>query len=185
LKYWNLMNMFTYAILLTVVLIAALLDVKKRKIPNALTFPAMAVGLIVQALAAGGGGVLSGVLGLIIGTGLFFVIYLMGAIGAGDAKLIGAVGAFVGPKGILMVVLFTALAGGLYALFLLLFFRSRTKGALKSIGQTFVIFALAKRLEFGPEGQNKDAPKLCYGIAIAAGTAVYVAMNSAGMPLAV
>jgi len=123
--------MITYSILLVIVIIAAFYDIKNRKIPNALTLPAMATGLIVQALAGGGSSLLSGVLGLLIGTGLFFIIYLIGVIGAGDAKLVGAIGAFVGPRGVLMVALLTALAGGLYALFLLLFFKSRTKGTFK------------------------------------------------------
>jgi prepilin peptidase CpaA len=177
--------MITYSILLVIVIIAAFYDIKNRKIPNALTLPAMATGLIVQALAGGGSSLLSGVLGLLIGTGLFFIIYLIGVIGAGDAKLVGAIGAFVGPRGVLMVALLTALAGGLYALFLLLFFKSRTKGTLKSIGQTFVIFALAKQWELGPDGQNNNAPKLCYGAAIAAGTAAYVAINAAGLQMPV
>jgi|WetSurMetagenome_2_1015567.scaffolds.fasta_scaffold152485_2 prepilin peptidase CpaA len=177
--------MINYPVLLLIVSIATFYDVKLRKIPNALTLPAMAAGLTIQALTGGMAGLLSGVLGLLMGTGLFFIIYLIGAIGAGDAKLVGAVGAFVGPRGILVVTLLTALAGGLYALFFLLFYRSRTKGTLKSIKQIFMIFALTKKWELGPEGEDKNAPKLCYGVAIAAGTAAYVAINAAGLQMPV
>jgi prepilin peptidase CpaA len=172
--------MIKYAVVLIIVLIAVILDVRSRKIPNVLTFPAMAAGLMIQALNGGGHAFLSGICGMVLGMGLFFIIYLMGVMGAGDAKLIGAIGAFVGPKGVLTVSIFTALAGGIYALLLLLFYRCETKGTLKNIKNTFLIFAMTKKLELGTEKEQQGKPKLCYGIAIAVGTVAYVVMEMTG-----
>ena len=48
--------------------------------------------------------------------GLFIILYLMGGMGAGDVKLIGAVGSMLGPYMVLTAVLCTALIGGICAL---------------------------------------------------------------------
>jgi len=53
---------------------------------------------------------------IFLGMGLFIILYLMGGMGAGDVKLIGAVGSMLGPYMVLTAVLCTALIGGICAL---------------------------------------------------------------------
>ena len=65
--------------------------------------------------------VLFSLFGLVLGTALFIIPYLMGGMGAGDIKLMGAVGAITGPKGVLLTALFSSIIGGVYALIVLLF----------------------------------------------------------------
>lgn len=172
--------MIKYGILLIVVFIAVIFDIRFRKIPNALTFPAMAGGLLIQFITSGLEGALYGFWGILVGMGLFFMIYLLGVMGAGDAKLVGAVGSFVGPKGALIVSLLTALAGGVYALILLLFYRLETKGIFKNLINTLIIFALSKKLVLGDKEGKEGTPKLCFAIAIAAGTVVYMVIEAMG-----
>lgn len=71
-------------------------DLLTRRIPNWLTFPAVALGLGAQAWVAGWGGLLDGFLGVLLGFALFFPIYALGHMGAGDVKLQMAVGAWLG-----------------------------------------------------------------------------------------
>ena len=95
--------------------VALVTDVRTRRIPNWLTGAIAAAGF---GLAAGGGSVtlVSAVLGVFAGLLLMMPGRLIGATGAGDVKLMAAIGAVVGPHLILRVFLYTAVAGGLFAL---------------------------------------------------------------------
>ena len=104
-------------VLLTVVLVTATYtDLRSSRIPNVVTFAATAIGLIAHFWLAGFQGILFSLEGLGVGLGLFLLFYASGGIGAGDVKLMGAVGAMVGPYSALIVSLLTILLGGVYAL---------------------------------------------------------------------
>jgi prepilin peptidase CpaA len=89
--------------------------------------------------------------------------------GAGDAKLMGVVGAFLGPKGLVIASLFTAVIGGFYALGLLIF-----HGHLKETGTRYTAmlktFLGTKEFIYLASPQTEKPHKLCYGVAIALGT---------------
>ena len=99
-----------------ILIIAVTIDVRVRKIPNLLTFPAMATALAFHSITGGWKGFLFSAEGLALGIALFLIPYIMGGMGAGDAKLMGAIGAIIGPRGVFLASLFTAVAGGIYAL---------------------------------------------------------------------
>lgn len=84
------------AVILAIVLVTTVAtDIKERRIPNVIVLPATLLGLIVNAFRPGG---LSFSLeGLGIGFIVMFVLYMLGAISAGDVKLSAAVGALAGP----------------------------------------------------------------------------------------
>jgi prepilin peptidase CpaA len=103
-------------ILLAVLLAAAMTDLKSFKIPNWLTMSAMAIGLLGHTFVDGISGLLFSLKGLGLGLTLFMVLYVMGGIGAGDVKLLAAVGSFVGAEGVLSAGLIAMLLGGLYAI---------------------------------------------------------------------
>ena len=93
---------------------AVVTDLRIRRIPNRLTVAGLLAGLLTGALVEGGfplAGVAGSGLALFIG----FPLVVIGAFGAGDAKLLTAVGAFVGPGGLLSVLIYGALAGGVVA----------------------------------------------------------------------
>ena len=93
---------------------AVVIDVRSRRIPNWLTAGIASAGFGI----AFGGGVVTpaqAALGMIAGLLLMMPGHLIGATGAGDVKLMAAVGAVVGPGLILQAFLYTAVAGGIFA----------------------------------------------------------------------
>ena len=97
--------------MLATMLRATLIDVVKHRIPNALVAPAIAVALLLQTQAAGVSGLLMALAGLGVGLALPMPLYAMRVMGAGDVKLLGAAGAFLGPHGALIAGLMTLVAG--------------------------------------------------------------------------
>lgn len=96
-------------------MIASVYDVKSRRIPNFITLPGFFFGLILhlglggwqQLLSAGAAGVICGL--------VFLVFYIAGGMGAGDVKLIAAVGCIAGLPNTAYLLVLTALAGGAMA----------------------------------------------------------------------
>ena len=99
-----------------IVIAACVFDVATSRIPNALTFSTAALALAFHALAPGGLGVTFALLGLLVGLAVFFPLFALGAMGAGDVKLMAAIGAWLGWKAIIFVALYGSLAGGVLAL---------------------------------------------------------------------
>lgn len=90
-------------------------DLRSRRIPNALTVTAFALALLLRA-TAGVSPLLSGILGAGLALLLLLPLFAVGGMGGGDAKLLIGVGALFGPKGFLIALLCTALAGGILSL---------------------------------------------------------------------
>jgi len=97
------------------VAVAAAHDLRSRRIPNWLTMSGAAVGFGLHCWYGGWSGALASLEGAALGLGMFIVFFLAGGMGAGDVKLFGAVGSFVGPQALVLVFIFTALLGGLAA----------------------------------------------------------------------
>lgn len=158
-------------VLLTVVLVTAICtDLRSSRIPNWLTFTAMGFALLVHAWLAGVPGILFSLAGLGAGLGLFLLIHLSGGIGAGDAKLMAAVGALVGPYGAFLSGLLAIMVGGVYAFSAMCYqwgfvptgrrLACAVQGALLTRGR---IWAQELTLPF----------RLRYGLAIAVGTLLF------------
>src|SRR6266581_2622139 len=103
------------ALAAAVAVCAAISDVKERRIPNLLTYPALAAGLLLQGILHGWRGLQLGLGGSLLFGGVFFMFYLVRAMGAGDVKLAAALGSIVGFPAMLPVMVATALAGGALA----------------------------------------------------------------------
>jgi prepilin peptidase CpaA len=104
------------AIAFGVSLLGGVHDLLTKRIPNWLTFPAMALGLAAQLWFFSWAGLLDGTLGLALGCALFFPIYAFGYMGAGDVKLLMAIGAWIGWSGCWAVAVGSVLLGAAYAL---------------------------------------------------------------------
>lgn len=103
---------------MTFLLLAALMassDLATRRIPNQLTALAAIGGLCWAMMAGGFSGLGQALLGGAVGFGMFFVFYLLGAVGAGDVKALGALACFLAPWPALMLFVLTSLAGGVLA----------------------------------------------------------------------
>lgn len=97
------------------VTLAALWDLRTRRIPNWLVFPFLLGGLIVSTIIDGWSGLSQSALGLLLGAFLLGIFYLLGGMGMGDVKLCAALGAWVGPYQLVFALVFMGLAGGLMA----------------------------------------------------------------------
>lgn len=149
---------------------AVVVDVRERRIPNAVTVPGLLVGVILAVFGEGGfpGEALGGVL---VAFAVSVPFVLLGALGGGDAKLLTAVGAFVGLGGLLSVLLYGALAGGILAIGNAV----RRRAILGVLMNTKSL--LVYLVTFGRRGErisldNPGAVSIPYGVAIAAGTLV-------------
>jgi prepilin peptidase CpaA len=147
--------------------VAALADLRTRRIPNALTVPLAACGFTLAAIGASGLSVGASALGFGLGLVLMLPGHLLGATGAGDVKLLAAVGAVVGPAEVLTAFFFTALAGGLLAVAVALH-RGRLAATLAGAGRLATGPAAARR-HVAAVGSGSRFP---YGPAIAIGTVV-------------
>ena len=156
-------------------------DWRERRIPNGLTVAGLIGALSFHGLAPGGAGLfdpyLPGALGLrdsVIGAGaallLMVLLYARNIVGAGDTKLMAAVGAFVGLNGLPALLLAVMLAGGALALVYALVDRD-LRGSLARIAAWFRVF-LPGRLSAGAcvssTGMNSQ-PRLPFALAISVG----------------
>jgi prepilin peptidase CpaA len=162
---------------IVLVVTAAAIDVRTRKIPNWLTLPACLVGIGLNFFHLGTTGLLSGLLGIVTGFSLLALVYLLGGMGAGDVKLLSAVGAFVGPCLVFYAFIWMALSGGVMAVALIL-----AKKAVVKTGQNLKLLVTGWML--GSSGrhsnltiQNQSLHKLTYGVAIATGTILAVLLQ--------
>jgi prepilin peptidase CpaA len=121
-------------------------------------------------------------LGTIMGIGLLIVPYFFGKMGAGDAKLLGAVGSFIGYKSVFITFLLTGLAGGIYALLIIILYKSKYDGFLTNLYYSGINFvATGKFVSFENKENARQRTKLCYGLAIAAGTGIFMIFEVAGI----
>src|SRR5262245_22884844 len=97
---------------LIVAVAAAVCDVRSRRIPNVLTFGAAATALIFGLATTGLSGLGLSAAGWLVGAALFFPFFVLGGMGAGDVKLLAALGAWIGPAVVVWLAIFTAMAGG-------------------------------------------------------------------------
>jgi len=108
-------------------------DVRERRIPNLVTGPAILAALTLHLICGGWGGLLDSALAGLIAGAIFLVFFLAGGMGAGDVKLMAAVGCCVGLSSLFPVVLSTVLAGAVFALAIGLY-NGRLRETLRNVG---------------------------------------------------
>jgi prepilin peptidase CpaA len=156
---------------LAVAVAGSVFDVRSRRIPNFITLPGILLGLCLHLVLGGWAQLgLATLAGLICGV-LFLIFWLAGGMGAGDVKLITAVGAIAGMPLVPWLLILTALAGGVMALGLALW-RGRLRETTRNVGA----IALHHRFEgLTPHPQlnlaNARTLRLPYALAITAGIA--------------
>ena len=157
-------NLAINLILILLALTSFITDITKKKIYNVQTYPSMVLGLILSYAAGGGHGILMSFAGLFTGLALLFIIFLAGGIGAGDVKLLGAIGALKGTVFVLWTMFYTGLIGGIMAFALLIW-----KGKLLATFKNLFAFL---RHPVKAHGNQKPEERiyLPYGVAISLGS---------------
>jgi prepilin peptidase CpaA len=151
-------------------LCAAVVDWRTRRIPNWLTVPALLVGIATHTVISGWAGAKMSLEGAGLAFGLLLPFVLLRALGAGDWKLMGAVGAFLGPVLLLFVLLGSIFVAGLMAMVQAIKAR-RVRQTLVNMAvllQGFVAFGLQPHPEISID--NPKSLKLPFGVAVVAAT---------------
>jgi prepilin peptidase CpaA len=164
-----------WGIALAATAVAAISDMRTRRIPNLLTFPMLFSGLLVSLLPGNTISFQEALLGcLVLGVPYFFLFVFAGG-GAGDAKMMGAIGAWVGFTGSIPVLVGVALSGGVLAIGYALIRRrfAAVSGNLRAMAtgaalMTFCRVPLANAQAILPEQQKMLT--MPYGLAILCGT---------------
>jgi prepilin peptidase CpaA len=155
---------------IVVAALAAVVDVRTKRIPNILTFGGALCACLLQWATDGTRGLALSVAGALIGAVIFLPFFALGGMGAGDVKLVGAIGACLGPLGALHVAFGAAVAGGVLAILMTL--RSGYFGT--SVANLGRLIAFWRTHGFTPlpdltlsEGSG---PRLAYAVPILIGT---------------
>jgi leader peptidase (prepilin peptidase) / N-methyltransferase len=105
-----------YTIIAPALIIITAIDIEHQVIPDIITLPGIAMGLIVGIYTIG---YTDSLLGLFLGSGLFFLLAIIsnGGMGGGDIKYIAAAGALLGWGKVLLVIFIGAFLGSIVGLF--------------------------------------------------------------------
>jgi prepilin peptidase CpaA len=157
---------------LLLALCAGVLDWRYRRIPNWLTVSGMAAGIAVNTAMYRGPGLKSALLGALLGLGVLLPFVLVRSLGAGDWKLAGALGACLGPRQLLSVLMGTILVAGIMALGVVIW-TGRLKRTLLNI--VHLLAALLSLRMPGHEVSLDDpkSTKIPFGVAMALTVVVY------------
>ena len=152
-----------------VALVGAVTDVRSARIPNQLTYSALLAALMLRPALLGLSGFKSGAIGMLVAGGLSLLLFVVGAMGGGDMKLMAAVGACVGSTHVMTLILAASLAGGVLAIGRMIL--------CNAVGQTLrntmhlISYRLTSALQPHPElnVQSSDSIRVPFGVAIAMG----------------
>jgi prepilin peptidase CpaA len=159
-------------IVVLLVLLAMYSDFRWRKIPNCLTLPAIALGFFLNFLGNSWNGLIFAFFGLLVGIGLLILPYLLGGMGGGDVKFMGALGAMLGSYSVLNVFLYATLIGGAIAMVVAIANKSLVDTLKKVWLLLKCIFFLHAPL--AGAGLFKKSLEIPYGLAIGTGAFVYL-----------
>jgi prepilin peptidase CpaA len=157
------------AVVVIGVILAAVIDLRTRRIPNELTAAMTGIGFGLGASAQSDVSMLASLAGFTLGLMFMMPGYVMGATGAGDVKLMGAIGALVGPAMVLTAFLCTSIAGGVLALIVAVQ-RQRLTQTIAATGRLIAAPVNAPTEIKGAAAASRFA----YGPAIAVGSLVAV-----------
>lgn len=159
-----------------VALVAGVYDILYRRIPNWLVLPALLVAFLLNGFLYLGDGLLRSALGMGLALLIYFPLYLLRGMGAGDVKLMAALGALVGPANWLFIFIVSALLGGILAVLLTLA-RGRFRKTMRNVG--FMLWEMAHLRPPHLRSEELDikspkAVKLPHGGVIALGCLAYL-----------
>lgn len=162
-----------YVFLLILLFVATVSDVMRHKIPNIISLGGVVVGFICQGWFVGIHGVIDGGLGLIVGLILFLPFYALGAMAAGDVKLMAMVGTFVGPKIVIACIAATLISGMILALIYIGFRGSNIKNYLSRYALMIkTLITTYKWIYIPPTREDAGSMRFPYALAINVGAII-------------
>lgn len=155
---------------LAIGVLACVLDLRNRRIPNSVTLGGAGLGLLYGAVMQGPTGILQAVLGWLAGLLVFLPFFALGGLGAGDVKLLACLGTWIGPSMALWTALYTALAGGVMAVILALSAGYMATALMNLMGLINHFRAVGVRPHPDLTLSSNKGPRLPYALPITAGT---------------
>jgi len=158
------------ATLVVFVALCVVTDVWMRRIPNAISGPAMLIGIALNTAHMGTAGLLDSLSGLGVTIGVLLWPFAMGGIGGGDVKMMGAIGALLGPRLSLMGLAAGVILGGA-AMIWHLARQGRLREKVMATATMFQAAALTRSL--GPlrvSAADQGAVALPYSVPLGLGT---------------
>ncbi len=153
-------------------LIAGWTDWRSRRIPNWLTVSGFLVGVLVNVLADGRAGLKTSLLGAGLGLLVLLPFVFLRSLGAGDWKLAGALGAFVGWQMLVDLLMGSVFVAGFMALGLVIYKR-RFKETLRNIGRLLASMLTLRMPDAEVSLDNPQSLKVPYGVALALTTLLF------------
>lgn len=136
-----------------------------------MTIPTVIIGLLYYVFTLGYEGFLFSGKGFLVGMGLLIIPYLLGGMGAGDVKLLAAIGALMGTSFVFYSFIYTALIGGIIAIILIFKKRGVRKSFSSLIFNVISIFLFKANLgTMILQKDNNSSISFPYGVAIVLGT---------------
>lgn len=153
-----------------IALAACITDLRTRRIPNVLTFGAAIAAIAVHAVSGGAVDALLSVGGWLTGVVLFMPFFALGGMGGGDVKLLAALGAWLGPRDVMWLAIYSAAAGGVWGVVVSIA-NGYLRTALRNVGAMLAYWTtVGIRPVPNVTLESAKSPRVAYAIPIFAGT---------------
>jgi prepilin peptidase CpaA len=160
--------------------LSAYWDIRFRKIPNWATLPGIVLGLGLNGIVSGWGGMKASSLGFLIGFGALLVLFILSWMGGGDVKLMAAVGALKGYPFVVSALFYSLIVGVVLGVIMLIWNRK----TLRTFTNMFYVVGsrlspLVPKRDINPA----ETQKIPFGLAIVLGTVWAMIMGFAWNPI--
>ncbi len=166
--------------LTTLICISLVCDIKAYKIFNAVVFPFIIIGLITNFVFYGFEGILFSLKGLFLPIGFLFILFALRMLGAGDIKLLGAVGAIMGPEFAFYASCYSFVCGGVISIIIMMHRKNgkqRIKYLFCYLKECFLTFTIRPYIDLG---MKNDGSVFRFSYAIFMGTLLAVFLSHWG-----
>lgn len=161
----------TSFVLFVMLAAAVVTDLRSHRIPNLLLLPALGLALMLHTMSGGIDGLITAVGGFAIGLAMLSPLYFVGGLAAGDVKLLGVVGSFLGPWVAVVAGIATMIVGAVFGIVVIVWHRVRPtldSHAVQVLGTTSTLLRTPSVSH--SVGQKDHVTCIPYAPAIAVGT---------------
>ncbi|MDD4503922.1 MAG: A24 family peptidase [Clostridiaceae bacterium] len=169
------------SIISVLLLLALVSDLRTYKVKNSITYSFMIVGLTANLVREGLEGLMFSLQGIILPAACLMILYVMRVVGAGDIKLLSAVGAVMGAGFVLYATVCSFICGGFIASGIILARHNgagRFKYLIQYVKSCFLTLQLLQYTDFK---DIRESGRFHFSIAIASGTVAVIIVRGFGL----
>ncbi|MNB77629.1 Type 4 prepilin-like proteins leader peptide-processing enzyme [compost metagenome] len=153
---------------LSILAAAFVTDLRWMRIPNWISVIALVTGLLSRIIADGGSGLLFALTGAAAGFAALLLLYVTGAVGAGDVKLFAGIGAWTGIWFTLEVIMYSVLFGAVIG-WIIVLFRREAAGRIRSMLSRTAGFLLLQKPGLLTSGLQSQGLRFPFMLAVLPG----------------